>query len=105
MLAVGGEDGRAYVSADLCSAQHAWSARARLFLQRGSRPVPSLMPHAQQSLSALHCVTSSKRGEAASVVVWSVLQEDVMLGLGAEVRHGCVESELRIGSVAELRSA
>jgi hypothetical protein len=38
-------------------------------------------------------VASSECGEAASGVVWRVLEEDVMLGLGAEMRHGCVESE------------
>jgi hypothetical protein len=38
-------------------------------------------------------MASSQSGEAASGVVWSVLEEDVMLGLSAEMRHGRVESE------------
>jgi hypothetical protein len=36
-------------------------------------------------------------GEAASGVACSVLEEDVMLGFSAQMRHGCVESEPRIG--------
>jgi hypothetical protein len=32
-------------------------------------------------------MASGERGEAASRVVRSVLKEDVMLGLGAEMRH------------------
>jgi hypothetical protein len=38
-------------------------------------------------------VTGSESGKAASGVVWSVLEEDVVLGFGAEMRHGCAESE------------
>jgi hypothetical protein len=37
-------------------------------------------------------MAAGERFEAASGVVWSVLEEDVMLGLGAELRHGCMES-------------
>jgi hypothetical protein len=96
--AVGGEDGGAHVSADLCFAQYAWSARARVLLQRGSCAVPMAMPAADDPRPSLHCVASSESGEAASRVMRSILEEDVMLGLGAEVRHGCVESGLRVGS-------
>jgi hypothetical protein len=38
-------------------------------------------------------MASSECGEAASSVVWRVLEEDMMLGLGAEMRHGCLENE------------
>jgi hypothetical protein len=93
MRAVGGEDGGAYVTADLCSAEHTCLAAACLALQRDSAAVPPAMPLAHHLASALHCVATSKRGEAASGVMRSVLEEDVMLGVGAEMRHGCVESE------------
>jgi hypothetical protein len=37
-------------------------------------------------------MAAGESGEAASGVVGRVLEEDVMLGLGAHVRHGCEES-------------
>jgi hypothetical protein len=37
-------------------------------------------------------MASSERGEAASGVVWRVLKEDVVLGVGTEVWHSCEES-------------
>ena len=48
------------------------------------------MPPLHGSCSAADCVATSERNEAASGVMWSVLEEDVMLGFGAEVRHGVV---------------
>ena len=88
MRAVGGKDGGAYVSADLCSAQRTWSAAALLPFQRGRRAIPARMPALHSSPATRNCVAGSERGEAASGVVWRVLEEDVMLGLGAEMRHG-----------------
>jgi hypothetical protein len=38
-------------------------------------------------------MTSSECSEGASGVMWSVVEEDVMLGFGADMRHGGVESE------------
>jgi hypothetical protein len=93
MRTVGGEDGRAHVTADLCSAERACLATACLALQRGNAAVPPTMPLAHHLASALDCMAARERGKAASGVVWSVLKEDVVLGLGAEVWHGCVESE------------
>ena len=93
MRAVGGEDGSAYVSADLCSAQRSWSAAALPSLQGVRRAVPALMPPRDGGAAAGYAMARSERGEAVGSVVWSVLEEDVVLGLGAEVRHGCVESE------------
>jgi len=42
-------------------------------------------------------VTTGERLEAVSSAARGVLEEDVMLGFGAEVRHGCVKSELGVG--------
>ena len=47
------------------------------------------MPALHCPRAAGDCVTGGERGEAASAVVRSVLTEDVMLGIGAELRH-CV---------------
>jgi hypothetical protein len=38
-------------------------------------------------------MATGEGGEAVSGVAWSVLQEDVMLCFGCEVRHVAVESE------------
>jgi hypothetical protein len=101
MRAVGGEEGGAHVSADLRFAQHAWSARTRLLLQRGRRAVPALMPTRDCAAAPGHCVASGKCAEGASGIVWSVLEQDVMLGLGAEMRHGCRVHELRMCGEAD----
>jgi hypothetical protein len=92
MRTVGSQDGGAHVSADLCSAQHAWPAGTRLLLQRGRRAIPALMPALHCPRAAIDCMSSSECSEGASGVMWRVVEEDVVLGLGAEVRHGCVES-------------
>ena len=104
MRAVGGEDGDTHVSADLCSAQHTCLAAACLALQRGRAAIPSLEPAAQDIASALHCMATGEGVEAASGIVWSILEEDVMLGFGAEMLHGRVESEPSQGS-ATVRQA
>jgi hypothetical protein len=91
MRAVGGESRRTDVTTDLCAAQHAWSAAACLLLQRGRRPIPALMPSADGSLSSLHTMATGECSEAVSAAAWSVLEEDGVLGVGAEVRrHGAV---------------
>ena len=40
-------------------------------------------------------MAGSESGEAASAVIRSVFEEDVMLGLGMELRHGCRVHGLR----------
>lgn len=62
--------------------------------QRGSRAVPALMQRRITSRPPF-CMAEGDRVEAASGVVWSVLKEDVMLSISTEVRHSCLESELR----------
>jgi hypothetical protein len=85
---VGGEDGGAYVSADLCSAQRSWPAAALPSLQGARRAVPSLMPPRDGGAAAGDAMAGSECGEAACSVVWSVLEEDVVLAVRAGVRHG-----------------
>jgi hypothetical protein len=46
-------------------------------------------------------MAGSERSEATSGVVRSVLEEDVMLGFGADVWHECAESKPTRRSVAE----
>lgn len=46
-------------------------------------------------------MTARECGEAASGVAWSVLEEDRVLGLGAEVRH--LQAE-RVADECELHS-
>lgn len=87
MRAVGGEDGRTHVSADLCWCEHARSARARKLLQRGRAAVPALVPAPHRALSTRDGVASSQCGEVVLTAVCAVLEEYVMLGLCAEVRH------------------
>jgi len=82
------------VSRHLRSAQHARSPRARTLLQRSGRAVPLPVPEAEQTRSSLHCMATSECRKAASGVAWRVLEEDVVLGFGAEVRHSCEESGL-----------
>lgn len=94
MRAVGSKDGGADVSADLRSAQDRCFARAWLALQRGRLAVPLLMPAADHSRSARHRVATGERSEGVGGAARRVLKEDVMLGFGAEMRHGCVKSEL-----------
>jgi hypothetical protein len=93
MRTVGGEYGGAYVSADLCCSEHASFAGACLALQRHRAAVPALVPALHCPRASCYNVTGSESGKAASGVVWSVLEEDVVLGFGAEMRHGCAESE------------
>jgi hypothetical protein len=91
MRAVRGEDRRADVSVDMSSAEHACFAAALLAFQRGSAAIPALVPAAHDVPSSLHSVATRECGEAAGAVMRSVLEEDMVLGLGAEVRHGCVD--------------
>lgn len=94
MRTVGGEYGGTYVTADLRSAEQRCFACACLPLQRGRRAVPAIVPVTYDICSSLDCVTTSKRNEAATSVAWSILEEDVVLGFGAVVRHGVVENQL-----------
>ena len=89
MRAIGGSDRGSDVSLHLCSAHRAWSARALLLLQRGRCPIPSAVPQTDHLRSSLDCVATSERGKATGSVMWRVLKEDVMLGVGSEVWHGC----------------
>jgi hypothetical protein len=84
-------DGRCNVTAHLCCTECTCSACACLALQRGRSAIPLPMPAAHHLGSALHCMTTSKSSEAASSVMWSVLEEDVMLGFCIEMSHCCVE--------------
>jgi hypothetical protein len=54
------------------------------------------MPSAHDIASSLHCMAAGERIEAASMVICVVLEEDVMLGVGAEMRHVVVEREVRV---------
>ena len=83
-----GTDGLADVLLDLLCAEEACLAAASLALQRGRRAVPPRVPAGEGSLSPSDCVAARESREAASAVTWCVLEEDVMLGLGAEMRHG-----------------
>jgi hypothetical protein len=105
MRAVGGKDGRTHVSADLCFAQHARSATALTLLQRARCAIPAAVPILQCAPSSLDGVTERECSEAVSARAWSVLEEDCVLGLCAEVRHAAVLCELGGGGSAELRSA
>jgi hypothetical protein len=51
------------------------------------------MPPRDGGAATGDAMAGSECGEAACSVVWSVLEEDVVLGFGAEMRHGCAESE------------
>ena len=90
--AVGVADRSGDVSLHLRSAQGTGPARARPLLQRGRAAIPPAVPAADHALSSLHCMASSECGEAASGVVWRVLKEDVVLGVGTKMRHSCEES-------------
>jgi hypothetical protein len=51
------------------------------------------MPASDCAATACDCVASGERSKATAGVVRSVLEEDVMLGLGTQVRHVCVKRE------------
>jgi hypothetical protein len=53
------------------------------------------MPLGQAPRSSRDGVTSSERFEAATPHTRSILEEDVMLGFGAEMGHGCLVGERR----------
>jgi hypothetical protein len=91
--AIGIANGGGNVTTDLCAAECAWSAAAHSLLQRLRRAIPSAMPRGEQCRSAGYTMASSERLEAVTPLAWSVLEEDVMLGIGAEMRHGCVVEE------------
>jgi hypothetical protein len=93
MRTIRGEDGRTHVSADLRWCERWWSARSLLLLQRLRCTVPSIVPVADDICASLHRVTTSESGEAVSGRAWSVLEEDRVLGVGAEVRHVPAEIE------------
>ena len=80
-------NGGCHVTAHLCAAQHARPATACSLLQRGRCAVPSSVPPLDGSPSSLDMMATSKSTKAASIVVWRVLKEDVMLGKGVEMRH------------------
>ena len=93
MRAVGVADGSGDVSCHLCSTEQARSAWAAALLQRGWRAIPPAVPQAEQSLSSFHCMATGKSCEGPSGVIWRVLEEDVVLDVGAQMRHGCEESK------------
>jgi hypothetical protein len=93
MRAVGGEDGGAHVSADLRLAECAWSARARLVLQRSRRAVPSLVPSADGLRSTCHCEAASESGELALTHTCAVVGEDAVLVLRSELAHAWWRAE------------
>ena len=63
--------------------------------------VPALVPALHGPRSTGDCMASSERSEAVSSGMWSILEEDVVLGICAEVCHGCVASAAVAFSVAE----
>jgi hypothetical protein len=101
MLAVGGEDGRTHVSLHLSAAERTRPAPPLPLLQRGRRSVPAIMPMANNVCSASDSVATSESSEAMSGGAWSILEEDRMLGLCAEVRHVAVLHERGSAGVAE----
>jgi hypothetical protein len=88
VLAVAAPDDISHVLLHLCSAEYAWSARARLGLEGGSAAVPPLMPPADGVCSASDCEALSECLEAAAPAVGRVLGEDVLLVLWSEGAHG-----------------
>ena len=90
---IGIANGGSYVTTDLCAAECAWSAAACSLLQRLRCVIPAAMPLREQCRSAGYTVASSERFESVTPRARSVLEEDVMLGLGTEMRHGCVVEE------------
>jgi len=91
MRAVGGEYRRTDVTADLGCSECACLAAATPPLQRLRSAIPATVPALHRSRTTCDCVSCGESSEAASGVVCSVVEEDVMLGVGAEVRrHGVV---------------
>jgi hypothetical protein len=90
MGAVGTEDGRTHVLLHLSAAECAWSAAALSPPQRTCRAVPARMPLLHCLFATGDAVVLGKCSEAASRAAWRVLQEDVVLGFSAEVRHAAV---------------
>jgi hypothetical protein len=95
MRTIGGDNGVQHILLHLLFTQYAWSAADRPVLQRFKGVIPAVVPVAH-GVSAVDSVPSGERGEAASGVICRVLEEDVMLGLGAELRHWCVTGAERV---------
>jgi hypothetical protein len=93
MRAIRGKYGRTNVSTDFRRCECAWSASAPLVFERLRCAIPSLMPSANDLVSSLDAVTSSKSGEAVSSIAWNVLKEDGVLHFSAEMRHVAAENE------------
>lgn len=66
MSAIRGEDGRTYVSADLCCAECARSARTTLVLQRRRAAIPAHMPAPHHLAATRDVVARCERGEAVT---------------------------------------
>jgi hypothetical protein len=104
MRAIGGEDGLAHVSADLCSAERARSACSLLVLQRAHCPVPLLEPALHGSLASDHAVARSESGEAVGARAWLVREENRVLGIGTELRHAAGERGAAVDGVRQRPS-
>jgi hypothetical protein len=88
MRAVGPTDGSGYVLLHLSAAECALFAAACSSLQRLRRAVPARVPPLHCALATAHTMSRSERSKAAGTALWSILEEDVVLGFGAELRHG-----------------
>ena len=93
--AVGSEDGATYMLLHLPLAQRAWSASSLLALQRLRRPVPAAVPALDGLPPSSHSMARSEGGEGMSGGVGRVLEEDGVLGIGAELLHGGVRERER----------
>lgn len=72
---------------DLCSAEQAWPATARLAFEGGSSSIPLLMPSTDGLRSSLDPMQSSERAEAGSSAAWRVREEDAMLLSCTQLTH------------------
>jgi hypothetical protein len=75
------------VTLDLCAAENARSAAASILLQRLLRAVPSAMPAQHLCASTFDVVARSECVEATAPHACTVLLENELLGIGAEMRH------------------
>lgn len=84
---VGVPYGGSNVTTDLCTAERARSARLRSLLQRLRCAIPAGVPAREGQRSSLDAVSSSQRLEAVAPHPRPVLEQDVVLGSGAQMRH------------------
>ena len=86
------EDRRAYVLLHLSPAQHTWSSRSLLVLQRGSVATPAIVPALDDGSSSLHCEATSECIDASPLDDCSVVGEDAVL-MCCCVLHVCCARE------------